>query len=75
MSNRGVTGGTRVALDYNAIRAIEIPVPSIAIQEQIVAEAHRRRDEARKLRAEAEQGWREAKAQFEAALLGEPQPL
>ncbi len=29
LSNRGVTGGTRIALDYDLIRAIEIPVPPI----------------------------------------------
>ena len=71
LSNRGVTGGTRIALDYNLIREIQIPVPPIQTQEQIAAEVRRRRLEARRLRAEAEADWAAAKQQFEEQLLSE----
>jgi len=74
LSNRGVTGGTRIALDYGAIRAIRIPIPPPALQDDIVAEARRRRDEAQRLRAEAETGWEAAKRWFEEQLLGPAQP-
>jgi len=70
LSNRGVTGGTRVALDYGTIKAIQIPVPPPAVQDEIVTEAHRRRQEARRLRAEAEAEWQAAKRWFEEQLLG-----
>jgi len=48
-----------------------ISVLETAKHERIATEARRRRDQARQLRAEAEQLWQAAKAQFEAALLGE----
>jgi type I restriction enzyme S subunit len=70
ISNRGVTGGTRIALDYSTIRALQIPVPSDGVQQTIAAEARRRREEARRLRAEAEAGWQAAKCWFEEQLLG-----
>jgi len=66
-----MTGNTHPRLTNEDVVNLVIPVPKPAVQEKIAAEARRRRDEARKLRAEAEQGWRGAKAQFEAALLGE----
>jgi restriction endonuclease S subunit len=68
-SNRGVTGGTRIALDYGLIRALEIPVPPISVQQRIAAEVSRRRTEARRLRAEAEAHWAAAKGRFEEQLL------
>ena len=71
LSNRGVTGGTRVALDYSSIRAIPIPVPPPSVQDTIVAEANRRRGEALRLRSEAETEWRAAKQWFEEQLLVE----
>ena len=74
LSNRGVTGGTRVALDYSAIRALEIPVPSREVQDHIVTEACRLRDEARHLRTEAEADWQAAKRWFEEQLLGPAKP-
>ena len=36
MSNRYVSGGTRAALDYGAIRNIRIPLPSLAVQGALV---------------------------------------
>ena len=70
LSNRFVSGGTRAALDYKAIRDIRVSLPPIAKQKHIVAEVNYRREEARRLRAEAEAGWEAAKERFEARLLG-----
>ena len=68
ISNRGVAGGTRIALDYGTICPIQILAPDTALQAIIVAEAQRRREEAWRLRAEA--GWQAAKRSFEEQLLG-----
>ena len=70
LSNRGVTGGTRIALDYEVIRKILIPLPPLPIQQTIIAELSRRRSEARRLRDEANQEWTAAKEHFEDSLLG-----
>jgi type I restriction enzyme, S subunit len=69
LSNRGVTGGTRIALDYGAIRALQIPVPPPKVQDAIVAEVRRCRQDARLLRDEAEVDWKNAKQWFETQLL------
>jgi restriction endonuclease S subunit len=69
LTNRGVTGGTRIALDYEVVRKIQIPLPPLEIQKSIANELSRRRGQARRLREEAEQGWREAKEMFEKKLL------
>ena len=69
LSNRGVTGGTRIALDYEVIRKIQIPIPPIDTQKKIVSELQRRRAQARALREEAEREWQSAKEKFEKALL------
>ena len=47
-----------------------VPIPDSKAQEKIAAEVVRRREEARRLRAEATKGWEEAKANFERQLLG-----
>jgi len=73
LTNRRVTGGTRIALDYDAIRNVPIPKPVLKIQEAIAAEVTRRRTAARRLRAEAAAEWSAAKAQFEQKLLGKTQ--
>jgi type I restriction enzyme S subunit len=70
LSNRGVTGGTRIALDYGTIRALEIPLPPPKIQDAIVNEVFRRKEESGRLRAEAESGWKKARECFEKQLLG-----
>lgn len=70
LSNRGVTGGTRIALDYEVIRKIQIPLPSLDIQKKIISELETRRAQARQLREQAERQWQEAKAKFEEQLLG-----
>ena len=38
LSNRYVSGGTRAALDYGAIRNLRVPLPSLAIQDALVDE-------------------------------------
>ena len=67
---RGVTGTTRLALDYGAVRQLPIVLPDKDIQESIAAEVRTRRERARGLRANAERDWEAAKARFEARLLG-----
>lgn len=71
LSNRSVTGGTRVALDYEAIRNLLIPVPPPAIQQTIIQELSNCKSQAQRLRREAEAEWETAKAHFETQLLGE----
>ena len=71
ISNRSVTGGTRIALDYGAIQSIPIPLPPKEIQEQVIAVVQQRRSEAQRLRSEAETGWQTAKQWFEEQLLGD----
>jgi len=71
LSNRGVTGGTRIALDYETIRNLLIPLPPLSIQQTIAAEVTSRRNQARHLREQANTGWQAAKARFEQQLLGE----
>ena len=70
ISNRSVTGGTRIALDYGAIKGIPIPIPSQKIQKLVISEVHNRREKAQRLRAEAETVWQDAKKWFEEQLLG-----
>lgn len=65
----GSAGHQRVPAEFLA--ELPFPVPPPDVQERIAAEARRRRDEARRLRAEAEVGWQAAKRWFEAMLLGE----
>ena len=36
LSNRYVSGGTRAALDYGAIRSLRVPLPSLAVQDALV---------------------------------------
>ena len=49
-----------------------VPIPDEDIQTEIVAEIQRRRSEARRLREAASREWEEAKARFEAEIIGEP---
>ncbi|MBL8092413.1 MAG: restriction endonuclease subunit S, partial [Anaerolineales bacterium] len=70
LSNRGVTGGTRIALDYEVIKKIQIPLPPQKVQEKIIKELHSLQSQARQLRQEAESQWQTAKEKFEKALLG-----
>lgn len=68
-----MTGNTHPRLTNEDVVSLIIPVPTLAIQETIAAEARRRRDEARRLHAEADADWKSAKRWFEEQLL-EPAP-
>jgi restriction endonuclease S subunit len=70
LTNRYVTGGTRIALDYGAIRSLLIPIPPVDLQKRIIEELQRRKEEAHGLREEAETEWEAAKRWFEEQLLG-----
>ncbi len=65
-----MTGNTHPRLTNEDVVNLVIPVPKLAVQEAIAAEARRRREEARRLRTEAETGWQAAKRWFEEQLLG-----
>ena len=68
------SGGNYPAITEPELAKVLIPVPTMAIQKIIAAEASRRRDEARGLRAEADSAWQAAKRWFEEQLLGPVQP-
>ena len=68
-----MTGNTHPRLTNYDVATLAIPIPSMDIQNVIATEVKRRRNEARRLRAEAEAGWDAAKAGFEARLLGSTQ--
>ena len=65
-----MTGNTHPRLTNEDVVNLMIPVPKPAVQEAIATEARRRREEARRLRTEAETGWQAAKRWFEEQLLG-----
>jgi type I restriction enzyme, S subunit len=66
-----MTGNTHPRLTNEDVTNLVVPIPKdVAVQETIAAEARRRRDEARRLRTEAESGWQAAKRWFETQLLG-----
>jgi hypothetical protein len=69
-----MTGNTHPRLTNEDVVSLVIPVPKPVVQEAIAAEARRRRDEARRLRAEADSGWQAAKLWFEEQLLGPAPP-
>jgi restriction endonuclease S subunit len=64
------SGGNYPAITEPELAKVMLPVPKMNIQLAIANEARRRRDEARRLRTEAEAGWQAAKRWFEAQLLG-----
>lgn len=68
------SGGNYPAITEPELAKVLIPVPDKDIQKTIATEAHRRREEARRLRAEGEAGWEKAKHWFEEQLLGPAQP-
>ncbi len=69
ISNRGVTGGTRMALDYAAIRSLLVPIPAIDVQNEIIQRMLYLKNQQNHLCAEAEAEWQAAKLVFERALL------
>ena len=66
-----MTGNTHPRLTNEDVVNLVIPIPAPAVQETIATEARRRREAARRLRAEAETGWQAAKRWFEEQLLGD----
>ncbi len=60
----------RANINLEEIGEIPLVIPPKDVQEKIVIESHRRREEARRLRTEAETGWQAAKRWFEEQLLG-----
>ncbi len=64
------SGGNYPAITEAELAKITVPIPNKNIQEYIASEVIRRREESRRLRAEAEAGWQEAKRWFEEQLLG-----
>ena len=61
----------RANINLQEIAEIEVPLPELSIQRDIVKEMESRRNKARHLRRQAEKEWMEAKRQFEKELLGE----
>ena len=66
-----MTRGQSAHLYANDLAALQIPVPPLKIQQEIVNELNLRRDEARRLRTEAETVVTEAKARVERMILGQ----
>jgi hypothetical protein len=64
-----MTGNTHPRLTNDDVVNLVIPIPSTAIQELVAAEVRRRRQNARRMRQEAETEWDRAKARFEEKLL------
>ncbi len=60
----------QAGINTDTLRQLRIPAPPVDEQNSIVAEVSRRREEAHRLRFEAESGWQEAKQWFEDQLLG-----
>lgn len=65
-----MTGNTHPRLTNEDVINLVIPIPKPEIQEIIVNEVRHRRDEARRLRAEADKGLQAAKRWFEEQLMG-----
>ncbi len=64
-----MTGNTHPRLTNDDVANLTIPIPLLDVQESIAGEIVWRRDEARRLRGEAEAGWEGAKGWFEGELL------
>ena len=63
------SGGNYPAITSDELKKIVIPIPEISVQQEICVEATRRKQEADRLRKEAEQEWQKARKQFEKELL------
>lgn len=65
-----MTGNTHPRLTNDDVVNLVIPIPDSVTQDTIATEVRRRREQARRLRVEAETGWAQAKRRFEEQLLG-----
>ncbi|HRH99264.1 MAG TPA: hypothetical protein PLB55_25200, partial [Prosthecobacter sp.] len=63
----------QAGINLDTLRPLRVPAPPSTVQDTIATEARRRREEARRLRAEAEVAWQQAKQWFEEQLLGPAQ--
>jgi len=61
----------QAGINTETLSAIQIPVPPLKTHRVIANEINRRREEARRLRSEAEAEWSAAKERFEERLLGD----
>jgi type I restriction enzyme M protein len=64
------SGGSRIALDYTAIRSLKIPFPPLSVQQKIAQEVNARREKAKKLKEEAKEILAKAKEKVEKMILG-----
>jgi restriction endonuclease S subunit len=71
LSFRNTSGGTRPALDYEALKTLPIILPPLEIQERIADEVKCRIDKAKKLKDEAETILNQVKSRVERIILGE----
>lgn len=71
LSIREVTGGTRPALDYKALKSLKIILPSIELQNEIVAEIKNRLAKVAELTREADAIVEQAKERVAQILLAE----
>ena len=71
LSIREVTGGTRPALDYKALKSLKIILPPIELQNEIVIEIKNRLAKVAELRNEADAVVKQAKERVERILLAE----
>lgn len=71
LSNRGVTGGTRIALDYAAIKRLPVPLPDQLEQRRIVEQVREVQDKAYRLEEQANAELAAARARIEVMLTGE----
>ena len=69
-----MTGNTHPRLTNDDVVNLVIPVPKPVVQRAVSLEVHRRREAAKRLRADADAGWKEARRWFERQLLGEVAP-
>lgn len=68
--DRYKTGGIMGHITQDVVSVFPVPVPPMETQQTIAAEITRRREETRRLRAEAAKEWEAAKKRFEQDLLG-----
>ena len=69
-----MTGNTHPRLTNDDVADLTVPIPSPEVQASVANEIVRRREEARRLRGEAEAGWETTKEWFEIQVLGADLP-
>ena len=67
---RKVTGTTRIALDYQAIKSIKIPIPPREMQDRIAGLVLDARKKAEELRQQAEKVVQDSKEQVKRHIMG-----